>query len=343
MTELTITRPDDWHLHLRDGQLLAYTVPDAARYFGRAIVMPNLLPPVLNTTQALAYRERILAHRPADSQWKPLMVLYLTDNTDPAEIERAAASGHVVACKYYPAGATTNSDSGVTQLDKIYPVLARMEKIGMPLLLHGEVTDTEVDIFDREAVFIDRHLGKLINNFPALKIVLEHITTRDGAQFVAEASARIAATITPQHLLFNRNQLLAGGVRPHYYCLPILKRQHHQQALIAAATSGDPSFFLGTDSAPHSTHRKETACGCAGCYSNHAALELYAEVFDQAGALDKLEGFASFFGADFYGMPRNTDTITLQFSPWQSPTSLPFGSDTLTPLGAGETRQWSVS
>ncbi|WP_438957879.1 dihydroorotase [Porticoccus sp.] len=343
MTQLTITRPDDWHLHLRDGQLLAYTVPDAARYFGRAIIMPNLLPPVLNTAQALAYRERILAHRPADSQWKPLMVLYLTDNTDPAEIERAAASGHVVACKYYPAGATTNSDSGVTQLDKIYPVLARMEKIGMPLLLHGEVTDTEIDIFDREAVFIDRHLGKLTNNFPALKIVLEHITTRDGAQFVAEASARVAATITPQHLLFNRNQLLAGGVRPHYYCLPILKRQHHQQALIAAATSGDPSFFLGTDSAPHSTHRKETACGCAGCYSNHAALELYAEAFNQADALDKLEGFASFFGADFYGMPRNTDTITLQFSPWQSPTSLPFGSDTLTPLGAGETRQWSVS
>jgi dihydroorotase len=343
MTQLTITRPDDWHLHLRDGQLLAYTVPDAARYFGRAIIMPNLLPPVLNTAQALAYRERILAHRPADSQWKPLMVLYLTDNTDPAEIERAAASGHVVACKYYPAGATTNSDSGVTHLDNIYPVLARMEKIGMPLLLHGEVTDTEVDIFDREAVFIDRHLGKLISNFPALKIVLEHITTRDGAQFVAEASANIAATITPQHLLFNRNQLLAGGVRPHYYCLPILKRQHHQQALIAAATSGDPSFFLGTDSAPHSTHRKETACGCAGCYSNHAALELYAEVFDQADALDRLEGFASFFGADFYGMPRNTDTITLQFSPWQSPTSLPFGSDTLTPLGAGETRQWSVS
>ena len=343
MTQLTITRPDDWHLHLRDGQLLAYTVPDAARYFGRAIVMPNLLPPVLNTAQALAYRERIMAHRPTDSQWKPLMVLYLTDNTDPAEIERAKASGHVVACKYYPAGATTNSDSGVTQLDNIYPVLARMEKIGMPLLLHGEVTDTEVDIFDREAVFIDRHLGKLTNNFPALKIVLEHITTRDGAQFVAEASARVAATITPQHLLFNRNQLLAGGVRPHYYCLPILKRQHHQQALIAAATSGDPSFFLGTDSAPHSTHRKETACGCAGCYSNHSALELYAEAFNQADALDKLEGFASFFGADFYGMPRNTDTITLQFSPWQSPTSLPFGSDTLTPLGAGETRQWSVS
>ena len=267
------------------------------------------------------------------------MVLYLTDNTDPAEIERAAASGHVVACKYYPAGATTNSDSGVTQLDNIYPVLACMEKIGMPLLLHGEVTDTEVDIFDREAVFIDRHLGKLIDNFPALKIVLEHITTREGAQFVAEASANI----TPQHLLFNRNQMLAGGIRPHYYCLPILKRQHHQQALIAAATSGNPCFFLGTDSAPHNTHRKETACGCAGCYSNHAALEFYAEAFDHAGALDKLEGFASFFGADFYGMPRNTDTITLQLSPWQSPTNLPFGSDTLTPLGAGETRQWSVS
>ncbi|MEP3857026.1 MAG: dihydroorotase [Porticoccus sp.] len=343
MTQLTITRPDDWHLHLRDGELLAYTVPDAARYFGRAIIMPNLLPPVLNTAQALAYRERILAHRPADSQWKPLMVLYLTDNTDPAEIERAAASGHVVACKYYPAGATTNSDSGVTQLDNIYPVLACMEKIGMPLLLHGEVTDTEVDIFDREAVFIDRHLGKLIDNFPALKIVLEHITTREGAQFVAEASANIAATITPQHLLFNRNQMLAGGIRPHYYCLPILKRQHHQQALIAAATSGNPCFFLGTDSAPHNTHRKETACGCAGCYSNHAALEFYAEAFVHAGALDKLEGFASFFGADFYGMPRNTDTITLQLSPWQSPTNLPFGSDTLTPLGAGETRQWSVS
>jgi len=343
MTQLTITRPDDWHLHLRDGELLAYTVPDAARYFGRAIIMPNLLPPVLNTAQALAYRERILAHRPADSQWKPLMVLYLTDNTDPAEIERAAASGHVVACKYYPAGATTNSDSGVTQLDNIYPVLACMEKIGMPLLLHGEVTDTEVDIFDREAVFIDRHLGELIDNFPALKIVLEHITTREGAQFVAEASANIAATITPQHLLFNRNQMLAGGIRPHYYCLPILKRQHHQQALIAAATSGNPCFFLGTDSAPHNTHRKETACGCAGCYSNHAALEFYAEAFDHAGALDKLEGFASFFGADFYGMPRNTDTITLQLSPWQSPTNLPFGSDTLTPLGAGETRQWSVS
>lgn len=343
MTQLTITRPDDWHLHLRDGELLAYTVPDAARYFGRAIIMPNLLPPVLNTAQALAYRERILAHRPADSQWKPLMVLYLTDNTDPAEIERAAASGHVVACKYYPAGATTNSDSGVTQLDNIYPVLACMEKIGMPLLLHGEVTDTEVDIFDREAVFIDRHLGKLIDNFPALKIVLEHITTREGAQFVAEASANIAATITPQHLLFNRNQMLAGGIRPHYYCLPILKRQHHQQALIAAATSGNPCFFLGTDSAPHNTHRKETACGCAGCYSNHAALEFYVEAFDHAGALDKLEGFASFFGADFYGMPRNTDTITLQLSPWQSPTNLPFGSDTLTPLGAGETRQWSVS
>ncbi|WP_438950766.1 dihydroorotase [Porticoccus sp.] len=342
MTRLTITRPDDWHLHLRDDQLLAYTVPDAARYFGRAIVMPNLLPPVLNTVQALAYRERILARRPVDSKWQPLMVLYLTDNTDPAEIERAVASGQVVACKYYPAGATTNSDSGVTRLNNIYPVLARMEQCGMPLLLHGEVTDTEVDIFDREAVFIDHHLTRLVSDFPALKIVLEHITTSEGVEFVAGAGPDVAATITPQHLLFNRNQLLAGGVRPHYYCLPILKRQHHQEALIAAATSGNPKFFLGTDSAPHSTHRKETACGCAGCYSNHAAIELYAEVFDEAGALDKLEGFASFFGADFYGMPRNTDTITLHFSPWQTPAYLPFGSDTLTPLGAGETRQWSV-
>lgn len=342
MTQLTITRPDDWHLHLRDGQLLACTVPDAARYFGRAIIMPNLHPPILNTTQALAYRERILAHRPAGSQWQPLMVLYLTDNTDPAEIEHATASGHVVACKYYPAGATTNSDSGVTRLDNIYPVLARMEKQGMPLLLHGEVTDSEVDIFDREAVFIDRHLTRLVRDFPALKIVLEHITTSEGVEFVAAANSNVAATITPQHLLFNRNQLLAGSIKPHYYCLPILKRQHHQQALIAAATSGNPSFFLGTDSAPHGTQHKETACGCAGCYSNHAALELYTEAFDEVGALDKLEGFASFFGADFYGMPRNTDTITLQLSPWQSPASLPYGSDTLTPLGAGETRQWSV-
>jgi len=342
MTTLTLTRPDDWHLHLRDGDALPFTVPDAARYFGRAIVMPNLVPPVTTTEQALAYRQRILEHRPAGSQWQPLMVLYLTDNTAPEEILRARDSGNVFACKYYPAGATTNSDSGVTDLANIYPVLAQMEKVGMPLLLHGEVTDADVDIFDREAVFIDRHLNKLTAAFPSLKIVLEHITTREGAQFVGEASDNVAATITPQHLLFNRNQMLVGGIKPHYYCLPILKRQQHQQALVTAATSGNPKFFLGTDSAPHATHRKENACGCAGCYSNHAALEFYAEVFEQAGALDKLEGFASHFGADFYGLPRNRDTITLEKAPWQSPAFLPFGGDTLTPLGGGEYRQWRV-
>ncbi|WP_461480926.1 dihydroorotase [Porticoccus sp.] len=342
MTRLTITRPDDWHVHLRDGDILAYTVPDAARYFGRAIVMPNLVPPVLNTAQAQAYRERILQQRPAGNQWQPLMVLYLTDNTDPQEISRAKRSGLVFACKYYPAGATTNSDSGVTELSNIYPVLARMEQEGLPLLLHGEVTDTEVDIFDREAVFIDRHLGKLTAAFPGLKIVLEHITTREGVQFVSEAPANVAATLTPQHLLFNRNQMLAGGIKPHYYCLPILKRQQHQQALVAAATSGNPKFFLGTDSAPHATHRKENPCGCAGCYSNHAAIEFYAEAFEQAGALAKLEGFASHFGADFYGLPRNTDSITLEKAPWQSPALLPFAGDTLTPLGGGELRQWRV-
>ena len=339
---MTLTRPDDWHVHLRDGDALPFTVPDAARYFGRAIIMPNLVPPVLNTEQALAYRERILEHRPAESQWQPLMVLYLTDNTSPDEIARANASGAVFAYKYYPAGATTNSDSGVTNLEKVYPVLARMEHEGLPLLLHGEVTDSDVDIFDREAVFIDRHLSKLTANFPNLKVVLEHITTQEGAQFVSDAPANVAATITPQHLLFNRNQMLAGGIKPHYYCLPILKRQQHQQALLAAATSGNPKFFLGTDSAPHATHRKENPCGCAGCYSNHAAIELYAEAFEQAEALDKLEGFASHFGADFYGLPRNTDTITLEKSPWQSPAFLPFAGDTLTPLGGGEFRQWRV-
>ncbi|WP_461521505.1 dihydroorotase [Porticoccus sp.] len=342
MTRITLTRPDDWHVHLRDGDALPFTVPDAARYFGRSIVMPNLMPPVLNTEQALAYRERIMAQRPTESLWQPLMVLYLTDNTDPEEITRAKRSGLVFACKYYPAGATTNSDSGVTDLNNIYPVLARMEQEGLPLLLHGEVTDSDVDIFDREAVFIDRHLGKLTSSFPDLKVVLEHITTHEGTQFVSEASTHVAATITPQHLLFNRNQMLAGGIKPHYYCLPILKRQQHQQALIAAATSGSPKFFLGTDSAPHATHRKENACGCAGCYSNHAAIELYAEAFEQAGALDKLEGFASHFGADFYGLPRNPDTIALEKSPWQSPAFLAFADDTLTPLGGGEFRQWRV-
>lgn len=343
MTQLIITRPDDWHLHLRDGDALPYTVPDAAKYFGRSIIMPNLVPPVLTTEQAEAYAGRIIKQRPDSSNWQPLMVLYLTDNTLPEEITRAKASGQVFACKYYPAGATTNSDSGVTDLNNIYPVLAQMEKEGLPLLLHGEVTNHEIDIFDREAVFIERHLCKLVDNFPDLKVVLEHITTLEGTQFVAEASSNVAATITPQHLLYNRNQMLAGGIKPHYYCLPILKRNNHQQALIGAAISGSPKYFLGTDSAPHATHKKENACGCAGCYSNHAAIELYAEAFEQAGALDKLEGFASHFGADFYGLPRNSDTITLKKSPWKSPATIPFGSDTLTPLGADEIRQWQVA
>ena len=341
-TKLTITRPDDWHVHLRDNEALPYTVPGAARYFGRSIIMPNLVPPVLNTQQALAYKQRILNRRPAGSSWQPLMVLYLTDNTQPEEISQAKASGQVFACKYYPAGATTNSDSGVTQLSNIYPVLEQMEKEGLPLLLHGEVTSADIDIFDREAVFIEQHLQKLVVDFPNLKIVLEHITTREGAQFVTEASENVAATITPQHLLYNRNHMLVGGVKPHYYCLPILKRNIHQQALIEAAISGSPKFFLGTDSAPHATDKKENACGCAGCYSNHAAVELYAEAFEQANALDKLEGFASHFGADFYQLPRNNDTITLEKSEWTSPANLPFSHGTLTPLGGGEVRQWQV-
>jgi dihydroorotase len=341
-TKLTITRPDDWHVHLRDNEALPYTVPGAARYFGRSIIMPNLVPPVLNTQQALDYKQRILNRRPAGSSWQPLMVLYLTDNTQPEEISQAKASGQVFACKYYPAGATTNSDSGVTQLSNIYPVLEQMEKEGLPLLLHGEVTSADIDIFDREAVFIEQHLQKLVVDFPNLKIVLEHITTREGAQFVTEASENVAATITPQHLLYNRNHMLVGGVKPHYYCLPILKRNIHQQALIEAAISGSPKFFLGTDSAPHATDKKENACGCAGCYSNHAAVELYAEAFEQANALDKLEGFASHFGADFYQLPRNNDTITLEKSEWTSPANLPFSHGTLTPLGGGEVRQWQV-
>lgn len=343
MISLTITRPDDWHLHLRDGTALTSTVPDAARHFGRGIIMPNLVPPVTTTAQAETYRERVLTQRPEGSSWQPLMVLYLTDLTDPDEITRARASGTVFAAKYYPAGATTNSASGVTNLERIYPVLERMEREDLPLLLHGEVTDGDVDIFDREAVFIERHLRHIVERFPSLRIVLEHITTRDGAWFVMEAGGRIAATITPQHLLFNRNHMLAGGIRPHFYCLPILKRDLHQQALIAAATSGSPRFFLGTDSAPHARSAKESACGCAGCYSNHAAVELYAEAFERAGALDRLEGFASHFGPDFYGLPRNGDTITLVRKPWQLPTETLLGDQTMTPLWAGETLQWQVA
>ncbi len=342
MDTLTITRPDDWHLHLRDGAALASTVPAAARHFGRGIIMPNLTPPVVTTADAAAYRQRILAHRPAGSHWQPLMVLYLTDNTPPSEIQRARDSGFVYAAKYYPAGATTNSDAGVTDLRRVNAVLAAMEKVGLPLLLHGEVTDSEVDIFDREAVFIDRHLNRIVADFPGLKIVLEHITTREGAQFVAAARDGVAATITPQHLLFNRNHMLVGGIRPHFYCLPILKRDVHQQALVDAALGGSARFFLGTDSAPHALHRKESACGCAGCYSHHAAVELYAEFFHRHDALHGLEPFASFYGADFYGLPRHRDTLTLVREPWQLPATVTLGEDAMVPLMAGETLNWRV-
>lgn len=342
MHTLTITRPDDWHLHLRDNQALITTVPDAARCFGRGIIMPNLVPPVTSVEQASAYRDRILAQRPEGSDWEPLMVLYLTDNTSADDIRAIADSGFVKAVKYYPAGATTNSDSGVTDLRRVYNAFEAMQEAGIPLLLHGEVTDSNIDIFDREAVFIDRHLRGIVDTFSGLKVVLEHITTKQGAEFVAAAGDNVAATITPQHLLYNRNHMLAGGIRPHFYCLPILKRDIHQQALLKAATSGSPKFFLGTDSAPHAQHRKETACGCAGCYSNHAAIELYAEAFDNAGALDKLEGFASFHGPDFYGLPRNSDTITLVNEPWQLPESIALGEEDMIPLAAGTTLNWKM-
>ena len=342
MQQLTITRPDDWHLHLRDGESLKTTVADATKYFGRGIVMPNLVPPVTTTPLAAEYHQRILQNRPSGSNWQPLMVLYLTDKTSSEDIRQAKASGFIYAAKYYPAGATTNSDSGVTRLENIYPVLETMEKEGLPLLLHGEVTTSDIDIFDREQVFIDQHLQPLAEQFAGLKIVLEHITTREGAQFVSSAGSNVAATITPQHLLFNRNHMLVGGIRPHYYCLPILKRDVHQQALVRAATSGSPKFFLGTDSAPHATDRKENACGCAGCYSNHAAIELYAQAFEQAEALDKLEGFASHFGPDFYGLPRNSDQITLVRQPWKLPVSVPLGDQAMTPLMSGESINWQV-
>ncbi len=338
---LTITRPDDWHIHFRDGAAMQSVLPDTARVFGRAIAMPNLKPPVVNVADAAAYRERLLAAA-AGTAFEPLMVLYLTDNTQPDEIRRARASGFVHAVKYYPAGATTNSDSGVTELTRAYPAIAAMEEVGMPLLLHGEVVDADIDVFDREAVFIELHLVRLLRDFPKLRIVLEHITTRQAAEFVAAAPANVAATITVHHLLYNRNAMFKGGIRPHLYCLPVLKREAHRQALVAAAISGNPKFFLGTDSAPHARGAKETACGCAGIYSAHAAIELYAEAFEDAGALDKLEAFASFYGADFYGLPRHTDTITLRRASWEAPASLGLGEETLVPLRAGETIRWRV-
>lgn len=337
---LTLTRPDDWHLHVRDGALMQAVLPHSARQFGRAIIMPNLLPPVVTTGQALAYRQRIVQALPAGADFQPLMTLYLTDDTPPAEMERAAAAG-IVALKLYPAGATTHSDSGVTDIGKTYPTLEAMQRHGLKLLVHGEVTDPDVDIFDREAVFIDRVLQPLRRDFPELKIVMEHITTEQAAQYVADAGPHTAATITAHHLLYNRNALFQGGIRPHWYCLPILKRERHRRALLRAATGGGPRFFLGTDSAPHPTHLKESACGCAGCYTAHAALELYATAFEQAGALDRLEAFASFNGPDFYGLPRNAGTMTLRRAPWTVPPSCPGGDEgVVTPLGAGEVLQW---
>lgn len=349
---ITLTRPDDWHLHLRDGNTLAAVLPHTARQFARAIVMPNLRPPVTTAAQAVAYRERILAARPSDpvgSRFEPLMTLYLTDNTPPDEIVRAQEAG-VVALKLYPAGATTNSDAGVTDIRHTYATLEAMQRAGLPLLVHGEVTQAEIDLFDREAVFIDRVMQPLRRDFPELKVVFEHITTREAAQYVAQAGAHTAATITAHHLLYNRNALFLGGVRPHYYCLPVLKRETHRLALLAAVASGSDRFFLGTDSAPHATHLKEHACGCAGCYTALNALELYAEAFDAIGALDKLEGFASFHGPDFYGLPRNRDTLTLVRQPQSVPLTLPLSgppadsqATTLTPLRAGETLAWSLA
>lgn len=342
LTTLSITRPDDWHLHLRDGEALKTTVAHSARVFARAIVMPNLKPPVTTVAEALSYRQRIISCIPQGSSFEPLMTLYLTDQLTAQEVQRAHAEECLQAIKFYPAGATTNSEAGVAELECVYPALEKMAEIGLPLLIHGEVTDSKIDIFDRERVFIETVLAPLTQRFPELKIVLEHITTRDAVEFVTGQGENIAATITPHHLLLNRNDLLTGGVRPHFYCLPILKRNIHQRALVEAATSGNSKFFLGTDSAPHSIETKETACGCAGIYSAHAALELYAEVFEAAGALDKLEGFASFYGADFYNLPRNQTRITLSKTPSTVPAEFQFGSGRVVPMRANESISWSA-
>jgi dihydroorotase len=340
--QLTLTRPDDWHLHLRDGALMQSVLPDTARQFARAIVMPNLRPPVTTTEQAQAYRKRILAALPQGSDFQPLMTLYLTDNTKAEEINKAKESGIVHAVKYYPAGATTNSDSGVTDIRKTHAVLEEMQRCGMPLLVHGESTGKDVDVFDREAVFIARVLQPLLKDLPQLRVVFEHITTKDAVQFVTDAPDHIAATITVHHLLYNRNAMFSGGLRPYYFCLPVLKREVHREALGKAAISGNKKFFLGTDSAPHEQHLKESACGCAGIYTAHAAIELYAEAFERLNALDKLEGFASFYGADYYRLPRNTGKITLRRENWQAPDSLAFGEHRLVPLRAGEKISWKI-
>ena len=342
MQTLTIIRPDDFHLHLRDGAMMHSVVHDSARQFARAIVMPNLFPPVVTTAQAIEYRERIRAALPAESRFEPLMTLFLTDNTSADELHAASKSTFIHAVKYYPAGATTNSDNGVTSIDRIYPLLEVMEEMRLPLLVHGEVTDADIDIFDREKVFIERVLDKLIQKFTLLPVVFEHITTSDAVDYVKQGPASLAATITPHHLLLNRNALLAGGIQPHHYCLPVLKSEQHREAVVAAATSGNPNFFLGTDSAPHARRNKESACGCAGIYSAHNAVELYAEIFEQAGCLDRLENFASRFGADFYGLPHNSGSITLQKMDWTIPAQLPCGEETIIPLLSGQTCHWKL-
>ncbi len=342
MQKLTITRPDDWHLHLRDGAALKAVLPHTVRQFARAIIMPNLKPPVRSVADAASYRDRIMSAIPAGNQFEPLMTLYLTDNTSPEEIVAAKASQFIKAVKYYPAGATTNSDFGVTDIRKCDRVLEAMQQVDMPLLLHGEVTDGDIDVFDREKVFIEKHLIPLVLRFPKLRVVLEHITTSDAVKFVLSANNNIAATITPQHLLFSRNILFKGGMRPHFYCLPILKREEHRLAILQAATSGNPKFFLGTDSAPHSRDSKESSCGCAGCYSALHAMELYAEAFESVDALDKLEAFASFHGPDFYQLPRNTEQIALTKTTWRIPDELPFPESGLVPLRAGEEITWQM-
>ncbi len=341
--QLTLTRPDDWHLHLRDGAMLETAVPHTARVFRRALVMPNLSPPITTVDQALAYRQRILAAVPASCHFEPLMTLYMTDTLAPNEAARASEQDGIVGIKLYPAGATTHSDAGVTRLENIYPVLEVMQDRGLPLEIHAEVTDPAVDIFDREREFIDRHLQPLMVSFPGLRIVFEHVTTEDAVRYVEQGPSTLAATITPQHLLYNRNHLLAGGIHPHNYCLPVLKRERHRQALVAAATSGNPKFFLGTDSAPHLKQRKESACGCAGCYTAPVAMELYAEVFEGRDALSRLEGFASFFGADFYGLPRNTESITLHKESQRIAEGYPVEHDRLVPFRAGEEIGWKAA
>lgn len=342
MQTLTLTRPDDMHLHLRDGDVLASVLQDSARQFARAIVMPNLGPPVVTVADAAAYRDRILAVLPPGSDFEPLMTLYLTEQTSPGEIRAAKDSGFVHAVKYYPAGATTNAESGVRAVSRVYPVFEAMQEAGLPLLIHGEVTDPHIDIFDRELVFIEQVLNPLLDEFSSLRIVMEHITTAEAADRVHSGPERLAATITPQHLLLNRNALLAGGIQPHHYCLPVLKREENREALVAAATSDCDRFFLGTDSAPHAREDKESACGCAGIYSAHTALELYAEIFEAAGALDRLQAFASERGADFYGLPRNTSTVTLKREAWQVPRTLPFGHREIVPFRAGSELQWKL-